>query len=1485
MSLNKNKRFFVGALKGPISNERGITLIEMIISLAITAVMVASIYGVYITFFKRVNIQDQIQETLQNARAGLDFMERELLNAGLASGQAEALTEATANSIAFVYTDPEPDSALSTTAGLRIRVRYGLETLSGVTYLFRSVAVCTDTLCTDAFGGNEPIISYVNAFNITYFDSDGAIITPTTTELREDVRFATLELITRTKDTLPGMSAPKTFTIKTHIRIRNFGLGTTATDSDAPNPPTVVKVRDPGGCDSLKVKWTASSSGDVAGYKIFYGTTSGTYTGVLDIPLSKLVHTGLYECSKSGTSYECTITPNLPSLVKSPSDNTADSMYYLAVKSYDNSFNNSSASMEVYGNPPDSNSDFTEDTQDSTLNPLKPAVVADFIGSEAADNEILLNWTAYDISANPDVSGMRLFRSTSEITTFPIVADGIVIKWIAGEPGSGRPKDILWTDTSYTDDYAGLLGCYTYYYALAPVNCDTTLISDTDAAEDGDNTRYIGSDYAITYGDGATESGSDSPAGADTSPNENTAPSAPVFDLRAGWKRVALSLTQPVDTDLARSCVYVNEGATYPELHTDIVGYPLVDGCLQINTLVTPSAQLIPDSGGIFTTAELSPGSSTSFWHDSLVSEYPAVPELSEDGTFSYRDVAVDLCDNASGITEAQAVTVLCGEDPQEADFAVNSTDHPKPPAVTLPSVSACAATSVLNWTQVSSDTGSPSSPTNPYDLAGYRIARSTTSDFSSGNEMLTTGAPFWGSTYGDSGGDDGLTDGEGYYYRLITTDCVYEATDPADATVISDSISNYLHSVDLPVVYPGKILRDEKCVGAGSCTQDNHREVLTGVDLDNSSGSGDNTSMPQTSFTHNTVTIFFENKSGGTFTIQKLSTAWVSTEAFLTGVTIGGGRSGTGEITTVIDKTATVSLPALSPQTRGVVVQDITDSIIPANARYVPITFIFTDTDGDPLDMRDDKLLVELDIQNDSTLTTTCESNLTISETLESISVPFGPSVSAAQQDRPTAPTFSYSVPGPSGLNTISVGEDPDRLVIGNVNVNISALVLSNTTDGQTSGKVALSAPILHYIATAMTVTTAPTSGYTTVAMADTGGGIYTEAIPANDGKRVWYYIVALDVDGNYDRDPEIDAGAYVYDQDTYIFNVCDLTPNAPTDLTATTNLLDVDLAWTAPTTYTDGSPIDTGLDPLTYIIYRDGVEEANVADPTLVYPDIDPANPLTEGVFSYNVSVENSCADPGPNEGAKSNTSATCVGGSTLGTMSVDKTSILQGESFTVTIVDCVALVPPFDVLPLDELNAGVFTTFSVESTWPETITPTGILETAATSGTFEVTINTTGDVDVVAPTPIIHTLATGNDDITLSYTYAGNSPITIDVSPDPCDDTPDAPTGLTGDTAVNHQTIINLTWNAVAAADLAGYYVYEKVCAENKFDCTGADIVADWYLRSAVGPAVTSIATLSADQGNTNKREYYFRVSAYDTCGAVNESAYSSEWNETD
>jgi type IV pilus assembly protein PilW len=1449
--------------KASRAGEAGYTMVELLVAMFIGAIVAASLFGLYNMFFAKSRTQDLMLESQQNARAAIDLMERELINAGLNPGDADVITIADANAIEFVYTDPETDEDLSDTAGQRLKVKYALVTSGGITYLVRNMGICGNSECT-AYSNtrnNEPIIPNVQSFQVQYHNVDGATFTPATQADRDTIRFATLTLTTQTSEAIAGTGQRKTFTVKTHLRLRNMGIGKTAEDTSPPTTPTGLKVRDPGTCGVLKVKFNENTEGDIAGYKIYYGTTAGSYPGVIDVRSAAMSGSG-YNCVKASGTIECTLTPTSVPLSYSPSDDSGDVTYYFAVKSYDSSFNHSAYSATASGNPTPSNSDFASGTDDSTIDVGKPVAVTGLTGANGpADGQISLSWSAYDTAAYTDVEGFRVYRSTAPFAAYPIDPAAAGIEWIAGEPGSGRAKTLSATDTSLLDDTSTLTGCSMYYYAIAPVKCDATLV--TDEGSDPNEKKYISTDYNVTYGDGSSGAAADSPTGSDTAPPDTTAPSAPGIGVNAGWRRVAVSLTQPSNNDLSRTCIYVNEGADYPAVRTDTATYPLEATCYQ----VAPDGKLVPDSGGSFTTAEVARSQSSSFWHDSMTLENPGAPSLSDLGTYSYRAVAFDLCDNGSSATGAQATTTLCGEDPATGE---------KPPAVTNGSASCCDTPVTLTWTEVSSTTSLPSSPTNPYDLAGYRVFRSTQADKSDAT-LISGDAPYWGSSFQDAG----VSDGGPYYYTIVSTDCPYERENPSAATIKANMLSGYLNSLTIGPVYPGQILRDEKCsptsTGYPSCTKDDHREVLTGVDINNDAGNGNNAPTPQSSYWHNTVTMFVNNTSNSTMTIESISVGWVNVDAHLTGVTIGGGRSGMGEISTTIPTGNTTTVSGFDPYTRAVMNQDLTDAQIPAAARYVPITFTFTDSDGDPVGMRLDQIIIELGIKNDSTTTTGCLSYMTVSGADEGTVVPLGPTVTSTTQDLPLAPTFAYSVPGPLGLNTVPSGSDADLTVNGGSAVTISATITPQTTHAVTGTKVPVSSATLYYKATANTVTTAPASGYTAVSMSDQGGNVWSADIPDQEGFRVWYYIVAYDEDGNYDRDPEIAEGAYTYDQIEYVFNACDYTPNEPTNLTAVAggsgpSSYTVTLNWTAPATYTTGAAIDA-TDTIQYRVYdKNGTLLSTQAGLSYVHSG------LSTGIQRYTVKAINSCS-PTPNASAASTEAAACTGSSGYASIAVDTTSIVRGDSYTVTIVDCLAIAAPYNTTIETVNSTGGFTGHYSRSTWPETYAPT-IAESAVDSGTFTKTIETTGDV---AESGKLHVLAV--DTISVYYPYASPTTVTIEVREPSCTDIPNAPGGFTG--SVTGQNIA-LSWSAVThntngttINDLGGYYIYEKVCAKDKPNCTGTDIVADWFLRTSVSSATTSV-TLSADQGNVSQRMYYFQVKAFDTCSPANASSAAS-WNE--
>jgi prepilin-type N-terminal cleavage/methylation domain-containing protein len=1432
---------------GSGGGNRGFTIVEILIALFLTAIISASIYAVYNSYYRQSNIQDMALEAQQNARVAINLMEREMVNAGYDAGTPDIITEANSNSIEFIYTDPS-DSTMSATAGNRLKVKYALQTTGGVQYLARTV----DNLSNADPTVTGDVIPYVQSFTVTYYDINGAVISDTTSQAnRNTIMFITINLVTETKENIQGTAAKKTFTLETHIRLRNIGIGQVATDTSAPDPPGGVQVREDGGlCARLKVKWTENTEGDISGYRIYYGTSSGDYTGVINIPLTVLSGS-TYSCTSSGGSMSCDIFPiasaSNPALDHTPSDGSSITTYYIALRAYDNSLNSSVYSAEVGDNPDPSNSTYDTGSDDSTINPVKPAAVTFSSATGPGDGQVYLSWTA---SSSTDVTGYRIYRSTSQFSSYPIDPTASDIDWIAGEPGTGL-AELNSSATSYTDTESTLLGCNVYYYAIAPVNCDTTLV--TDDSGDTDSDRYIQADYDATCGDGTNSctpgSGFAAITGSDTAPSDSTNPAAPTpFTARAGWKRVSVGFKQPSDSDLGQTCIYGIESSSSPSLLTSIDA----DGCYNISD---PGKRL-PESGGIFDTTEVLQGDTKNFWNNSI-DVLTSTPSLDEIGTYSYSAVSFDLCGNASTVQDAQATTTLCGEDPPG-----------KPPAVTALSASACGGTPdavSLSWTEVPSDVSSSSSSSNPWDLAGYRIFRATTDDATGwSNATLLNSAPYWGGTYTETG----TTDGGTYYYRVVSTDCPYEKGDDTGGIPTEDQIRDHMNSgflswLQYGPVYPGRIERDEK----SNATQDLHREVLTGVTVDYSTTNGDGTSTPSSAFTHGTVTLFLGNTSAGTMTIQSATVSWVSSSAFLREIKVGGGSSST----TSIAAGSTTTVTGNAPYTSAASNIALATAQIAAGARYVPITFEFRDSSDNAIDMRLDQLLITLDVQNDATGTTTCLSYLTGSkpEVSEGVSVPLGPSVTATQQDQPSSPTFGYAVPGTTGLNTVPSGSDGSIVVDSGFTVTVSTSVTGNTTDPTDGSKVPVSSASLYYIATANTVTTMPTSGFTAVTMSNSSGSTWTGAIIANDGQRVWYYIVAIDADGNYDRDPEIGDGAYVYDQKG--FDVCDVTPEVPTGLTASASGSDVTLTWTAPTTYTNTASID-GSDTIKYRVFRGGTQIAADVG-TTSYTD----SGLADGVYSYTVRATNSCSTP--NVSSDSNTAAECVG-ALAGSFTLDVTpaSIFQGGSYTVTIVDCEA-IEGTNSSSVEVINTTAeflgFTNTSGSGTYNPTITETGVA-----TGTFSISIGTTDDV--MDSTKL---LVGTTDTITVGYAPPLDTAqsTTVSVTVDACSNTPKAPTiqtgSVTGNTMTPAWTAVTLNTDDTGITDLAGYRVYEKVCADDL--C--AVIEADWFLRTTVGSGVTSVA-LSADYGNVNQRVYFFKVTAIDTCSTPVESADSSEWNET-
>jgi hypothetical protein len=238
------------------------------------------------------------------------------------------------------------------------------------------------------------------------------------------------------------------------------------------------------------------------------------------------------------------------------------------------------------------------------------------------------------------------------------------------------------------------------------------------------------------------------------------------------------------------------------------------------------------------------------------------------------------------------------------------------------------------------------------------------------------------------------------------------------------------------------------------------------------------------------------------------------------------------------------------------------------------PVDLYFTKQNGSVdynTDMRNDTLIVQATWLNTTTQDTGCNGTATIP-------IPSGPAVTWVTQNAPVFGTPSWPVPGVGGANP------RDQVVVpGGLPVTVNAFVEDNSEKGIKG------VTLYYYTDNGATLSAPPVyngGNYIPLAMTFVSGTLWKlsdlNRIPARDNSSTWYFIVAEDNDGNFERKPENRGGAYQYFQQQT--NVCGNTPQAPS-LWGWTSGETVTLEWTAPDFNTDNSLIS---DLAGYKVYR---------------------------------------------------------------------------------------------------------------------------------------------------------------------------------------------------------------------------------------------------------------------------------------------------------
>jgi prepilin-type N-terminal cleavage/methylation domain-containing protein len=187
-------------------NPNGFTLIEVMITMAISSVALAAIYGVFISSSQSYRTQEGVVDAQQRARVGLDFMVRNIRMAGLnPMGTAAAGIEvATATNIRFTA-DMDMDGIIDNAREERLTYTWdGVDQLSRIRYEGTASA------------SPQPLINMVSAMTFTYLDANGVV-----TANLPDIRSVTISI------TCQGTGARGqilTRTLSTRVNCRNLGI-------------------------------------------------------------------------------------------------------------------------------------------------------------------------------------------------------------------------------------------------------------------------------------------------------------------------------------------------------------------------------------------------------------------------------------------------------------------------------------------------------------------------------------------------------------------------------------------------------------------------------------------------------------------------------------------------------------------------------------------------------------------------------------------------------------------------------------------------------------------------------------------------------------------------------------------------------------------------------------------------------------------------------------------------------------------------------------------------------------------------------------------------------------------------------------------------------------------------------------------------------------------------------------------------------------
>ena len=206
-------------------NNDAFTLVELLIAMAITGIVMGSIYGIFASSNRSYNTQDKVAEVQQSVRVGIDFMVRDIRMAGLdplgsaidpVDGQGAGIKQATGTNLRFTA-DLDMNGVIDNGDGVaplnEERISYDFSNNTLRRQLYETTPNAT---------GWETLIDNVSALSFTYLDANGNDLgDPVAAADLTDIRTVEIAMTVQQTD---AQGQPFTRTLNARVSCRNLSL-------------------------------------------------------------------------------------------------------------------------------------------------------------------------------------------------------------------------------------------------------------------------------------------------------------------------------------------------------------------------------------------------------------------------------------------------------------------------------------------------------------------------------------------------------------------------------------------------------------------------------------------------------------------------------------------------------------------------------------------------------------------------------------------------------------------------------------------------------------------------------------------------------------------------------------------------------------------------------------------------------------------------------------------------------------------------------------------------------------------------------------------------------------------------------------------------------------------------------------------------------------------------------------------------------------